>query len=225
MLVACPGCTKAVEVHAKQAIALPAIKTSTTAGLTSPSPPHPNVACRQECPLYNKDEMNCPSPSIFVIFVCQQNATAMSLITNVESWGNHHRPGFLDFFRIALGIFITYKGLQFVTNMDELQNTTAGITTWFAGAVLAHYIVFAHILGGPLIVAGLFTRFASLIQIPILIGAVFLVNAPAGHLSLGNYMELWLSVIVLLGLIVCVVFGAGRYSLDARRRKDIQTAH
>ena len=82
----------------------------------------------------------------------------MSVISNVESWGNSHRPGFLDIFRIALGIFITFKGLQFITNMDELENTTSGITTWFAGAVLAHYIIFAHILGGPLIIAGVLPR-------------------------------------------------------------------
>ena len=146
-------------------------------------------------------------------------------MSDVESWGNHHRPGFLDIFRIALGIFITWKGLQFITNMDELQNTTAGITTWFAGAALAHYIIFAHILGGPLIVAGLFTRIVCAFQIPILVGAVFFVNAPKGHLSIGNHMELWVSLLVLLGLIVFVVFGAGRYSLDARRRKDVHTVH
>jgi len=147
----------------------------------------------------------------------------MSVISDVESWGNSHRPGFLDIFRIALGIFITWKGLQFVTHMDELQNTTAGITTWFAGAALAHYIIFAHILGGPLIVAGLFTRIICLLQLPILAGAVFFVNAPKGHLSIGNHMELWVSLLVLTGLIVCMVFGAGRYSLDAKRRKEMKT--
>lgn len=149
----------------------------------------------------------------------------MSVLSNVESWGNSHRPGFLDIFRIALGIFITYKGLDFITHMDELKNTTAGITTWFAGAALAHYIIFAHILGGPLIIAGLFTRVVCLIQLPILIGAIIFVNAPTGLLSIGDYMELWLSVIVLVGLIVFMIFGAGKYSLDARRRQDMQTIH
>ena len=149
----------------------------------------------------------------------------MSVISNVESWGNSHRPGFLDFFRIVLGIFITYKGLQFITHMDELKNTTAGINTWFAGAVLAHYVIFAHILGGPMIVAGLFTRIICLLQLPILIGAVVFVNAPKGHLSVGSYMELWLSLLVLVGLIVFIVFGAGRYSLDAKRRREMETAH
>jgi uncharacterized membrane protein YphA (DoxX/SURF4 family) len=143
----------------------------------------------------------------------------------VESWGNSHRPGFLDIFRILLGIFITYKGLQFITHMDELKNTTAGITTWFAGAALAHYIIFAHILGGPLIVAGLFTRIVCFIQLPILIGAVIFVNAPKGFLSLGNHMELWVSLVVLVGLVVFMIFGAGRYSLDAKRRKEMQSIH
>lgn len=149
----------------------------------------------------------------------------MSVISDVEAWGNNHRPGFLDFFRIALGVFITYKGLQFITNMDELENTTRGITTWFAGAALAHYVVFAHILGGPLIAAGLFTRIVSLIQLPILLGAVIFVNAPRGHLALGNHMELWVSLLVLVGLIVFMIFGAGRYSLDARRRKEMASIH
>jgi uncharacterized membrane protein YphA (DoxX/SURF4 family) len=149
----------------------------------------------------------------------------MSLISNVESWGNNHRPGFLDIFRIALGVFLTYKGLQFITNMNELQNTAEGITTWFAGAVLAHYVVFAHILGGPLIAAGLFTRIVCLLQVPVLLGAVFLVNAPKGHLSLGSHMELWVSLVVLTGLIIFMIFGAGRYSLDAKRRREMETAH
>ena len=148
----------------------------------------------------------------------------MSVVTDVERWGNSHRPGFLDIFRIALGLFITYKGLMFITQMNELENTTAGINTWFAGAFLAHYVVFAHILGGPLIAFGLFTRIVSLLQIPILIGAVFLVNAPKGLFSVGNQMELEISLIVLVGLVVFLIFGAGRYSIDAKRRKEMAAA-
>jgi putative oxidoreductase len=148
----------------------------------------------------------------------------MSVIADVERWGNSHRPGFLDLFRIALGLFITYKGLFFITHMHELENTTAGINTWFAGAFMAHYVIFAHILGGPLIVIGLFTRIVSLIQIPILIGAVILVNAPKGLLSIGNHMELEISLIILIGLIVFMIFGAGKYSIDAKRRREMETA-
>jgi putative oxidoreductase len=149
----------------------------------------------------------------------------MSVVTDVEKWGNSHRPGFLDIFRIALGVFLTYKGLSFITNMDELEMTTQGVNVAFAGAALAHYVVFAHILGGPLIAFGLFTRIVSVIQLPILIGAVIFVNYPKGFLSLGNHMELEISLVVLVGLVVFIVFGAGKYSIDEKRRKEMQATH
>jgi uncharacterized membrane protein YphA (DoxX/SURF4 family) len=149
----------------------------------------------------------------------------MSVITDVEKWGNNHRPGFLDIFRVAIGVFITYKGLDFITHMSELEMTASGVNVWFAGAALAHYVIFAHILGGPLIIFGLFTRFVSAIQIPILFGAVFFVNYPKGFLSMGQQMELWLSIVVLVGLVVFMVFGAGRYSIDAKRREEMAAAH
>lgn len=147
----------------------------------------------------------------------------MSVITDVERWGNSHRPAFLDILRILLGLFITYKGLYFITHMDELEMTTAGVNTYFAGVVLAHYVVFAHILGGPLIVFGLFTRVVSCIQIPILLGAVFMINYPKGYLSIGHHLELWASVVVLIALLVMMVFGAGNFSIDAKRRREVHT--
>jgi len=149
----------------------------------------------------------------------------MSLITNLERWGNNHRPGFLDIFRFALGAFITYKGLYFITHMPELEMTTAGINVYFAGMTLAHYVVFAHILGGPLIAFGLYTRIICALQLPILVGAVFMVNYPKGFLSIGQHMELWASIVVLVGLVVFMVFGAGKFSIDAKRRREMEAAH
>lgn len=149
----------------------------------------------------------------------------MSVVTDVEKWGNAHRPGFLDIFRIALGLFLTYKGLDFVVHMRDLEMTTAGINAYFAGAALAHYVVFAHILGGPLLAFGLFTRVISVINMPVLIGAIIFVNAPRGFLSVGNHMELETSIIVLIGLVVFTVFGAGRFSIDAKRRREMEANH
>lgn len=145
----------------------------------------------------------------------------MNIITDMERWGNSHRPGFLDVFRVILGLFITYKGLFFITHISTLQLSVSGVNAQFAGINIAHYVVFAHILGGPMILLGVYTRFACLIQLPILIGAVFLVNAPKGFLSLGQHMELWISIVVLIGLITFIVFGAGRFSVDAIRRREM----
>lgn len=146
----------------------------------------------------------------------------MSVITNIEGWGNSHRPGWLDIFRVVLGVFITWKGLEFMFNIESLESTAAGINMAFTASALAHYIIFAHALGGPLIIVGLFTRIACAIQIPILIGAIIFVNYPAGFLSIGNHMELELSLVTLVGLLVFMVFGAGKFSLDHRRRKELE---
>ena len=76
--------------------------------------------------------------------------------------------------------------------------------------VLGHYVVFAHIVGGLLIVMGLFTRFACLIQIPILLVAVVLVNFKEKMME--PYSELFLSIIVLLLLIYFLIVGNGPWS-------------
>ncbi len=144
----------------------------------------------------------------------------MSVINKVEDWGNSHRPGFLDIFRIALGVFITYKGVEFASNIESLEMTVQGLNMAYLGIVLAHYVIFAHLLGGPLIVFGVVTRIMCAIQLPILIGAVVLVNAPKGFLSVGNHMELEISIVVLVGLIVFMVFGAGKFSIDEKRRQE-----
>jgi len=146
----------------------------------------------------------------------------MSVITNIEGWGNsHNKSGWLDSLRIAMGLFITFKGFEFMFNLESLESTTEGINMYFSGAALAHYIIFAHALGGPLIVLGLFTRIACAIQVPILIGAIIFVNFNKGFLHIGSHMELEISVVVLAGLVMFMIFGAGKFSLDEKRRREM----
>ena len=144
----------------------------------------------------------------------------MNIITKIQSWGNEHRLAFMDYVRVLLGIFITYKGVDFMINIESLHEMTISMDVLFISAGLAHYVIFAHVLGGPLIAFGLYTRVVSLLQLPVLIGAVFLVNAPKGFLSVGHLMELEVSVTVLLLLVFFMVFGAGSFSIDAIRRKE-----
>lgn len=144
----------------------------------------------------------------------------MSVITKIEGWGNAHRPGFLDFFRIVLGLYITFKGFAFMSNIQNLELSIQGVNMAFLGISMAHYVVFAHVLCGPLIAFGLLTRIMCALQLPILIGAVILVNFPKGFLSVGNHMELEVSLVVLGGLLTFMVFGAGKFSLDEKRRQE-----
>jgi uncharacterized membrane protein YphA (DoxX/SURF4 family) len=70
----------------------------------------------------------------------------------------------------------------------------------------------AHFGGGALLALGLVTRLAAAIQVPALVGAVFFVHIHDGLMSQSQSLEL--AVLVLFMLLVFMVFGAGRLSLD-----------
>lgn len=80
------------------------------------------------------------------------------------------------------------------------------------------YIAIVHLAGGALLVVGLFTRLAALIQIPILFGAVFFVHLKQGLLESGQSLEL--SVMVLFVLIIFFLFGSGELSFDNKSKSS-----
>ena len=102
----------------------------------------------------------------------------MNLIQRLEYWGDRHHPRWMDIVRIALGVFLCYKGIDFLNNMSVLINlmTSNKYPTSFWFILAGHYTVFAHIAGGICLALGVFTRMACLIQIPILLGAIFFVS-------------------------------------------------
>ncbi|WP_162426844.1 DoxX family protein [Pontibacter pudoricolor] len=135
----------------------------------------------------------------------------------VERWADTHHPIWLDFLRIGLGIFLMIKGFMFVQDTSALFSIMQKSQFPWVSIGLAHYVAFAHLVGGFLIAIGLITRVAILFQIPILLGAVFFVNPEHGFYS--ENTELWSSVIVLLLLIGFLIFGSGRFSVDHLIRK------
>ncbi|HXB43174.1 MAG TPA: DoxX family membrane protein, partial [Puia sp.] len=79
-------------------------------------------------------------------------------------------------------------------------------------------ISWANFLGGFLIIIGLFTRIVALTQIPILIGALFFINADKEKIAAGN--ELIFAIITLLLLIFFLIIGSGPISLDNYFKKN-----
>lgn len=140
----------------------------------------------------------------------------MNTVQKIEHWGDLHHAKWLDVVRIVLGLIILLKGIAFVSNVEALQALFVQNSVYsFSGLIamsLTHVIAFAHLVGGVLIIMGLVTRFAVVIQIPILLGAVFFVNLAKGFSPLNS--ELWLSVIVLMLLILFWIVGSGPYSVD-----------
>ncbi|GAB3663511.1 DoxX family protein [Echinicola sediminis] len=138
----------------------------------------------------------------------------METISKIESWADTHHPRWIDFIRVALGLFILYKGIRFIADTSALMEIMSNSDLQFFNLALAHYVAFAHLVGGLMIAFGLLTRFAIVFQIPILIGAVFFVNINQGFLSASNNLEFEVSLIVLVLLIVFLIYGSGKFSLD-----------
>lgn len=146
----------------------------------------------------------------------------MNLIQRVENWGDHHHPKWLDILRIALGLFLCFKGIEYANNMSQLMTLMSNRVPFsdFMTIILVHYVLFAHLFGGFLLIVGLLTRIACIIQIPILLGAIIFVNATN---LLNQFSELTLSILVLLLLIYFLVVGSGPWSLDAAINRESQS--
>jgi uncharacterized membrane protein YphA (DoxX/SURF4 family) len=46
----------------------------------------------------------------------------------------------------------------------------------YTSFMIAHYVAVAHLVGGLMLLFGLYTRLATLVQLPVLIDAVFLLS-------------------------------------------------
>ena len=130
----------------------------------------------------------------------------MKILEKIKFWGNHHQPKWLGFLRLALGLILIWKSIAFILNLDVLAAflRESGLTDKIGISVsitlIAHLIIALHLIGGICIAFGIRTRLFCLLNLPVLIGAVFLVNLRQNVLK--PYAELWLSIFVLL-LIVC----------------------
>ncbi|MCR4416181.1 MAG: DoxX family protein [Ignavibacteria bacterium] len=116
-----------------------------------------------------------------------------------------------SYIRIFLGFALLIRGLLFVINPKTLTALAGSEQNFWLFA----YIAVGHLIGGFLLGIGYFTRLASLIQIPILFGAIFIYHLKQGLLTSGQSLEI--SVLVLFLLIIFFLFGGGELSLDNRK--------
>jgi len=93
---------------------------------------------------------------------------------------------------------------------------------YFFLSMIQYYVLFAHLLGGIFLIAGVFVRFACLIQIPILIGAIIFVNTTISSWS--PFSEWSISFIVLLLLFYFMIAGNGHLSLARYLRETERPA-
>ncbi len=138
----------------------------------------------------------------------------MNFITKIRNWGDQHHPKWLDYFRIALGLVLIWKGIAFAFNLSAVSELMSknNLGTATTISILAHLIILFHIIGGFFITIGSNTRWSCLINLPILFVAVFLINVNQDIFS--PYAELWLSSLVLVGLCCFSIEGDGKISVE-----------
>ncbi len=129
------------------------------------------------------------------------------------------QPVWLTLLRVALGIVLFYKGFVFIRNITELESlinqTGIGVFT-SRDSMFALVVTFLTLLCGFFITVGLFTRFASVIQIPIMFVAILFVNIKNID---RDVFQLILSLVVLLLLILFAIKGSGTLSADEYFRR------
>ncbi|WP_370476446.1 DoxX family protein [Tamlana flava] len=133
----------------------------------------------------------------------------MDTIKTLNKWANAHTYLPLDLLRVALGAFLFYKGINFMSDSAMLMDLFKPMQNMAGGMVLVHYLAPAHFIGGLLIAFGLLTRWTIIAQLPILIGAVA-INF-VGEMNSGN---LTMALITLLACAFFLVYGSGKHSLD-----------
>ena len=133
----------------------------------------------------------------------------MSTIKSLNKWANKHTYLPLDLLRIALGVFLFLKGIDFMSDSAMLVELFKPMQNMAGGMIMVHYVAPAHFIGGILIGFGLLTRWAIIAQLPILIGAIAI-----NFVGEMNSSNLILATITLLACVFFLVYGSGKRSLD-----------
>ena len=138
----------------------------------------------------------------------------MEKLRQFINWAEAHPKVWLDCVRIYLGLGLFIRGVFIITNTraEFIQTLLQRFDyPWVVTVGLLHYIAIAHLVGGLMLVAGLLSRIAAWVQIPILAGAV-LTHRHEGLMSGGQSLEF--SALVLFLLVIFAVAGAGPLSVD-----------
>ena len=144
----------------------------------------------------------------------------MTTLQQIRHWSAAHHPRWLVIVRMGLGLFLFAKGISFISDSALLEELIYGKSHLAENS--AHWlpilITSANLLGGFMLMVGLWTRLVALLEMPILIGAIIDINAQRSGFAPES--ELALAILVLLLLIFFLIEGGGPLSLDGYFRHN-----
>ena len=133
----------------------------------------------------------------------------MGKIKSLNKWANRHTYWPLDILRMALGVFLFIKGINFMADSQMLVELFSPFKNMAGAMIIIHYVAPAHFIGGLLLVFGLLTRWTIIAQLPILIGAI-LINF-IGEMDTTNLI---IASITFLACVFFLLYGSGKHSAD-----------
>jgi uncharacterized membrane protein YphA (DoxX/SURF4 family) len=139
------------------------------------------------------------------------NLLVMELIKRLNKWAYTHTYFPIDILRIALGVYLFLKGINFFRNSEYFESLILELNVDGLTALLGtiHVAGLLHFGGGILIVFGLLTRISLIIQLPFIIGAI-LINF-MGTMDQSNLLQ---ASLVLLVSLLFIIYGSGKHSVD-----------
>lgn len=131
------------------------------------------------------------------------------LLAKLYRWRAHA----FDLLRMYLGLGLLIRGMLFIADANSFMDLVgANSSAMLRSSVLLHYVALSHLLGGFMLLTGLLSRVGALIQIPVLMGAVF-VEEMAGGLTAGT-QGFEIAMLTLFLLILIFLYGSGKISSD-----------
>jgi putative oxidoreductase len=123
--------------------------------------------------------------------------------------------------RIILGVIFVMHGYYTLVVLTPeraaaFMNRAMGLPF---SSVLVWYLIAAHLVGGALLVLGIYTRWAALVNIPIMLCAVFLYHIHQGFFMKGvggQAQGYEYALLVLVATVAQVLLGGGALALKNR---------
>lgn len=109
--------------------------------------------------------------------------------------------------RIIIGGIFIYSGWMKVSDMSQ---TIAFFATAGLPAILAHVVAYTELIGGGLLILGLFSEIAAAALAIIMVGAVYLTWSAGPQMFMTP-------LAILGGLLAFMAAGAGHYAVRLRR--------
>ncbi|GHA55553.1 DoxX family protein [Pontibacter akesuensis] len=138
-----------------------------------------------------------------------------------ERINSANNPLWMDGLRIILGLFLFVKGIMFLENSSDVFYIFSQSQDFISLKKASMITSGVHIVGGLMLAFGCLTRLAALCQMPVILGAMLIVNPQRGATE-GNG-ALLLSILVFGLLVFFMIVGPGRYSVDNKVLRQKRT--